>query len=835
MDNCFHCGDECRTTLIKHEDKAFCCHGCKTVYDILNDNDLSYYYDLERTPGTTPVDQEGKFDFLENEQIVAKLLEFDEQGIQVISLLIPTIHCSSCIWVLENLQKLQPAVKTSQVNFPEKTVRITYSSSEMSLQDLVILLSRIGYEPYLSLEDTDEKKSKIDRSLIYKLGVAGFAFGNIMFLSFPEYFEVSDFWLERYKHVFRWLMFTFSLPVVLYSGRDYFTSAIKGLRSRILNIDVPIVIGITVLFLRSFVDILMDWGSGFFDSMAGLVFFLLLGRFFQQQTYAFLSFERDYKSYFPIAVTRLFKSDDGVDLALDDSAFAKARSSKFIPLQNGTKAEQKSNIDKKEQQIQVNELKKGDRILIRNSELLPVDGILIKGNALIDYSFVTGEAEPVSKVSGDSLFAGGRQLAGSIEVEVLKSVEQSYLTQLWSNEIFSKKGRNVFQSLTDKISRRFTVTLLLIAFIATTVWLFIDPTIALNVFTSVLIVACPCAIALAAPFTLGNLLRIFGRHKLYMKDSSSIEQLAHIDLVVFDKTGTLTTNAKNTITYEGVELTEEEKSLLTSTLRSSNHPLSRSLYAVLDKNDIKSLDDFQEDVGKGISGTINNQKIKVGSFEFLGSPEQGAAINTYQNTAVHVCCNDTYKGCFIFFNEYREGVQEVFNQLKKTTQIVILSGDNDGEREHLAQLLPINKSLLFNQKPEDKLNYIKNQQRAGKTVLMVGDGLNDAGALAQSNVGITISENINVFSPACDGILDASRFRDISTFLSISRQGLQTIKYAFIFSLFYNMIGLGFALTGKLAPVVAAILMPLSSISIVIFTTVITYLLGRKLSPKKTT
>ncbi|AGC75320.1 Cu+-exporting ATPase [Nonlabens dokdonensis] len=813
MESCFHCGDECRKTLIKHQEKSFCCNGCKTVYDILNDNDLSYYYDLEHTPGTTPVEQEGKFDFLESNEIISQLLEFNEQGIQVISLLIPSIHCSSCIWVLENLQKLQPGVKTSQVNFPEKTVRITYSSADLNLQDLVLLLSKLGYEPYISLEDTNKQKTDKDRSLIYKLGVAGFAFGNIMFLSFPEYFEVNEFWLEKYKHVFRWLMFIFSLPVVFYSGRDYFISAFKGLRSKILNIDVPIAIGITVLFTRSFVDVLMDWGSGFFDSLAGLVFFLLLGRFFQQKTYAYLSFERDYKSYFPIAVTRIFKNIDG-----DDLAFAKAESGKSS-----------FSTKKSEQQIQVNDLQQGDRILIRNNELLPVDGVLINGNALIDYSFATGEAEPVAKTSGDHLFAGGRQLAGSIEVEVLKSMEQSYLTQLWSNEVFSKKGKNVFQSLTDQISRRFTITLLLIAIVATAVWLFIDTSIALNVFTSVLIVACPCAIALAAPFTLGNLLRIFGRHKLYMKDTSSIEQMAHIDLVVFDKTGTLTTNSKNTITYEGVELDEDEKSLLSSTLRSSNHPLSRSLYEMLDQHDIKTLDDFQEEVGKGVTGTINDQHIKIGSFEFLGSPEQGASVNTHQNTAVHICYNNTYKGCFIFYNEYRDGVQEVFNQLKKSVQIVILSGDNDGEREHLASILPANTTLLFNQKPEDKLNYIKNQQRAGKTVLMVGDGLNDAGALAQSNVGITISENINVFSPACDGILDASRFSDINTFLSISKNGLKTIKYAFIFSLFYNMIGLGFALTGKLAPVVAAILMPLSSISIVIFTTVITYLLGRKL------
>ncbi|MGJ8667277.1 MAG: heavy metal translocating P-type ATPase [Patiriisocius sp.] len=803
METCFHCGDDCTTTIIEHQDKHFCCHGCKTVFDILNDNDLSYYYKLENAPGTRMSRFEGKFDFLENESIVNKLIDFDEQGTQVVTFLIPSIHCSSCIWVLENLNKLNPAVKTAQVNFPKKTVRITYASEILKLHYLVLLLCKIGYEPYISLDDATKKSSNIDRSLIYKLGVAGFAFGNIMFLSFPEYFEVSEFWLDKFKYVFRGLMFAFAMPVVFYSGRDYLISAYKSLRSKMLNIDVPIAIGILVLFIRSTVEVAMDWGTGFFDSLAGLVFFLLLGKFFQQKTYSFLSFERDYKSYFPIAVTRVLNY-------------------------NG-KSSHGSNIS--EEQAQIYDLIKGDRIIIRNGELIPVDGILIKGNALIDYSFVTGEAVPVTKESGDILFAGGRQRAGVIELEVVKQVEQSYLTQLWSNEIFNKNGASVFQSITDQISKRFTVAILSIAIIATVFWTFYQPSLALNVFTAVLIVACPCAIALAAPFTLGNLLRIFGRRNFYIKNSSVIEQLATIDTVVFDKTGTLTTNAKNVIMYEGILLTSEEKSLLTSTLRASNHPLSRSLYTMLADQDICVLDDFKEDVGSGITGISKGNSIKVGSFKFVVNNK--ITVNASANeTTVHVSANDVYKGCYIFYNEYRDGMEAIFEKLSVDFSVAVLSGDNDGEKENLTALLPENTALVFNQKPVDKLHYIKALQEKGHRVLMIGDGLNDAGAIAQSDVGIVISENINVFSPACDGILDATRFKDITTFITLAQKGKKVIAYAFVFSLLYNLIGLTFAVTGNLAPVVAAILMPLSSISIVVFTTLYTYRLGKQLQIK---
>ena len=783
---CFHCGLDCDREHIVFNEKDFCCNGCKTVYQILNQNELGCYYDFEQSPGTIPKDIKGKYDYLDNNDIAEKIIEFNEGNHTVVSLYIPSMHCSSCIWVLENLNKLNKSISQSVVNFPKKEIRITFKNETTSLKEVVELITSIGYEPYISLEDAQTGKQKQDKKLIYQLAIAGFAFGNVMLLSFPEYFQESEFWLNKYKPLFRFLIFAFSVPVVIYSAKDYFISAYKGLKNKILNIDVPIALGISVLFIRSTYEILFNVGQGFFDSLTGLVFFLLLGKMFQKSTYNYLSFERDYKSYFPIAVTKL-------------------------------------NTDGSEESIEVSKIKEGERLLIRNEELIPVDSILIRGEATIDYSFVSGESAPVTKKSGDKLFAGGKQLSGAIEIDVLETVERSYLTQLWSNAAFKETNEHTIKNLTDTISKHFTIIILSVAIIAGIVWWFIDKTQVFNIFTAVLIIACPCALALSAPFAFGNMLRIYGRKKYYLKNANGIEKMAKIDTIIFDKTGTITTNKDANIIYEGEKLTDNETNAIKNIIRFSNHPLNRMLYHFLPEKKEIEITNFKEFTGKGIKAKIDNTTYKLGSCNFVKCTD-----NSKTETNIYIAINNQIKGRFIFKNAYRNGLSEVFNRLKNSYKLIILSGDNDGEKSRLEKIIPNKTEMVFNQKPEDKLNFIKSLQKKGEKVLMIGDGLNDAGALAQSDFGIAISENTNVFSPACDAILDASEFNQLPNFLKWSKQTIKIIKLSFVFSLLYNIIGMYFALTGQLSPIVAAILMPLSSISIVIFVTILTNFVSKK-------
>jgi len=408
-------------------------------------------------------------------------------------------------------------------------------------------------------------------------------------------------------------------------------------------------------------------------------------------------------------------------------------------------------------------------------------------------------------------------------MDVLQSVQQSYLTQLWSNDAFKKDINHGIKNLTDSISKYFTFAILFIALFAGLYWFLKDKSVAFNVVSAILIIACPCALALSAPFALGNMLRIFGRRKFYLKNAQGIEDAAKIDTLIFDKTGTITTNKDTTIVFEGEDLSDTEKQSVRNLIRASNHPLNRMLYDFLPLSDEVKVLNFKETLGKGIQGEIGEEQYVLGSASFLKVKKQ--ALN---ETSVYVSVNGKVKGRFVFKNSYRKGLDNIFNNLSKNYDLVILSGDNEGEQEYLESILPKGTEFAFNQKPEDKLNFIKQKQEQGKKVLMIGDGLNDAGALAQSNFGIALSENTNVFSPASDAILDASRFSDLPKFLNLAKTTISIIKASFVLSFLYNFVGMYFAITNQLSPIIAAILMPLSSISVVVFVTLLTNITAKK-------
>lgn len=778
-DTCYHCGERNPEHPITQDNKYFCCEGCKMVFSILSENDLCNYYTLNETAGTSQRNVNIKaYAYLDQEEVITKLINFTDGQLSTVVFYIPQIHCSSCLWLLENLYKLNQGILSSRVNFLNREVKITYKNSSISLRQVVELLVSIGYAPYIQLNDLEEDtRPRTDKSLFYKLGLAGFTFGNIMLFSFPEYLGLSKSSDDSFSQFFSYLNLALILPVILYSGRDYFKSAIQGLKQKHLNIDVPVSLGILALFLRSVYEILLQIGPGYLDTLAGLIFFLLIGKWFQQATYARISFDRDYKSYFPIACT--------------------VRKGKI------------------ESQVTLDKLQKNDIVIIHHGELIPADGMLVEGEAKIDYSFVTGEAELIRKEKGELLYAGGRQMGANLEIVVTKKVSNSYLTELWNDHTFDKStDQGKVNVLADKVASYFTWTILIIASTTLIFWMRIDAGMAINAFTSVLIIACPCAVALSIPFTFGNVIRIFSKNGIYFKNIQVIESLAKINHIVFDKTGTITNVSNQLVSYQGKALKEEELMLVYSLARQSNHPLSKQIADFHKLSSHLPVADFEEIQGKGIQGMVNSLKIRLGSASFIN---HSSNLKSDNGQTVYLEIDGIVKGFYSIDSHYRKGLKEGLQNLKEIGELSLISGDNDAERKALHSLFPASSPLFFNQKPVDKLKYLKLLRSQGLQVAMIGDGLNDAGALAESDVGVVVTENTSNFTPACDIIMDASKFEKLPSLFSFSKQSINLVYFAYGIALIYNVVGLTYAVQGVLSPVIAAVLMPLSSISIVLF------------------
>ncbi len=773
--SCYHCGDECNTIIKAHE-KNFCCEGCRSVYEILNKNGMCDYYEISNNPGLSQriKVREDKFAFLDEENIQASLINFRDDEQTHVTFYLPQMHCSSCLWLLENLYRLNDGVITSKVNFPRKEADIIFDHNKVSLRKVAELLTSIGYEPYISLNNLKKKTTSYDRSKLFKLGVAGFCFANIMLLSFPEYLGI-DTKEQGLVNIFRYLNLILSLPVFFYSATEFYSSAWSGLKHRFLNIDAPIVLEILIAFGRSVYEVLSGTGGGYFDSMAGIVFFMLVGRVLQDKVYRQLSFERDYTSYFPVAVTLVKEEKDEI--------------------------------------VTLPDIKLDDTLLIHSQELIPADGIITKGKALIDYSFVTGESLPVAKEMGEIVYAGGKQVEGNIEILVIKEVAQSYLTKLWNKEEKQRVVENE-RSFVHMMARYFTVILFSIAIAAAIYWQINDPSKTWNAVTAVLIVACPCALLLSNTFTNGNVLRILGRNEFYLRNAQTIEDIAAVDHIVFDKTGTLTTGRYNDVDYNGQTLSSDLKKKIASLAAQSTHPMSKAILKWLDVSQRYTVQGFKEKAGKGIEGIVAEDVISLGSELFV----TGNRHSKNNQSSVYLSVEGELIGVFTFRNHYRDEIPVLLRKLQKNYSISVLSGDNDGEKNYLERLLGKGHQLLFNKSPEAKLYAIEALQQQGKKVMMIGDGLNDAGALKQADVGIAISEESNSFTPASDAILKADKLKYLYSFIKACKANKKVVLFAFVISVLYNIVGLSFAVQGTLSPLIAAILMPASSLSILLIT-----------------
>jgi Cu+-exporting ATPase len=732
---------------------------------------MDQYYCLNETPGNQIRNAKNKFfPVLDQEAEMNKFITFRDEHIIKVTLFLPDMHCSSCIWLLEHLNKMQDGIIHSAVNFMEKNIYLTLDTTKITLRKTAEFLTTLGYEPQLDQETKVKSHHGLNKKYFIYIGIAGFAFANIMMMSFPEYLGLQSKNEKSIAQYFRYLNLALSLPVLYIAYQAFFVKAYKSIVNKYINIDAPVSLAILVTFIRSVYEIISGTGAGYLDSMSGIVFFMIIGRYFQERTFTTLRFNRNLNAFFPITVEVVHR-----DRTISTT---------------------------------VQEVKVGEILFVRRGEIIPVDGEVREGNSQIDYSYITGESRPIDIFNGKYVFAGGRLLGDSVYVNVLKSFSQSDFTQMWNNEAF-KKEEVEQMNWTDKIGTYFTIVVLFVALMSWMYWLGIDQGKAWNALTAVLIVACPCALLLSSSYTLGFMSRLFARYGLFVKNTGVIDKMASMNSLIFDKTGTLTSDAYQ-VQLKYATWTEEEKLAAMSLMRQSMHPLSQAIL----RNEVSALglpiQSWKEIKGQGIEGWVSDSHVQIGSAEFTGNSTQ-----QHGGSEVFININGKLKAHYSIQSAFKGGALNMLSRLKDYT-LTLLSGDTVEMKNDLSKLLPENMPIHLAQSPQDKLNFVKTLQLNGQHVMMIGDGLNDAGALRQSDIGVAVVDHLHSFAPACDVILDAHHVGALDLFLNAARSARNLIKFGFLYAIIYNCIGLYFAVSASLLPIVAAILMPLSSLGVIL-------------------
>ena len=764
---CRHCGDACDDRPIVGDAGVFCCLGCQSVFALLAHEGLEQFYACADRPGLSQRGVElrapDRFASLDDAAVAAPFLEFDDGRLARARLTVPGLHCVSCVWLLERLWRLDPGVQASEVDLLGQTVRVTYRSERTSLRAIAELMAALGYEPLLAAEHATSGAPTARRRLYRQIGVAGFAFGNIMIFSIPRYAN-GGMLDDGFQRLFDTLNLLFAIPVLLFSAADWFTAAWRSIRTRHVTLELPVALGLAVIFARSVHDIASGAGEGFLDSFSGLVLFLLVGRLVQQKTFARIAFDRTYRSFFPLSV-RLERSG----------------SCDVVPLER---------------------LEPGDHIVVRPQELVPADAVVLDGHGAVDYAFITGEQSPMVAGVGDNVQAGGRVVGSTLRLRVTRPVSHSQLASLWANPLLHAPRRAWITDVADRFGLAFTLLAVALA-LAGAVWWWPDLAMSARVATAVLIIACPCALTLAAPVTLGTALGQLGRSGLHLRHTGVVFDLSRIDAVAFDKTGTLTSAAHPVVVEHG-GLTDRSWRLVRALAAESVHPVSRALAGAGMAGG--TVTDLKEFPGRGVSATVDGRCVRIGRASFTGAPAPSCGDVT------HVAVDDDH-GWARLAVPSREGIDDTVRALSRTHDVRLVSGDHGGDAPHWQPLF--GDGMAFSQSPHAKLSFIQDLQREGRRVLMVGDGLNDAGALAAADVGVAVCDATACVVPACDAMVDGRHVRDLPAYLRYARRARHVIVACFVVSVLYNVVGISLALAGALTPLASAILMPVSSLTVV--------------------
>jgi Cu+-exporting ATPase len=709
-----------------------------------------------------------RFAVLDDADVQRRFIDASGSEETVATFTLPALHCASCVWLLERLYRVDAGIVRSEVDLLRRTIRVAYSPARTTLRRVAEALASVGYDPLVDPERSAGGVPRARRRLYLKIGVAGFAFGNVMLFSIPRYANGAP--LEpQFQRLFDALNLALAVPVLVFSASDYFRTACRALRARTMLLDVPVALGLAALFGRSVADILSGRGEGFLDSFAGLVFFLLIGRLFQQKAFEGMAFDRTVRSFLPLTV--------GIEAG---------------------GAIQRTPLD---------EVRPGDVLVLRPGEVVPADSVLRDAAATLDYAFVSGESAPRALRAGEEAPAGGRIVGQAVRLQVIRPVSHSRLAELWTRPVFARTKPHWITTVSSRFAWHFTVGAIGLALAGAVLW-WPDAAMSLQVATAVLIVACPCALTLAAPVALGTAMGQLGRFGCYLKQPDVVLDLARVSTVAFDKTGTLTLGGGDSVVRH--DLPPEHWDAVRRLAAESVHPISRAIAASAPVV-AGAVSDVHEQTGLGITGFVNGERVVLGRSSFVGR-ETGRVLPDRDDHTWAAVGPDAPRPIVVRPAERRR-MASAISDLRRRYRICLLSGDAPRDARRWSRLF--GGQVRFRLSPDTKLDAVRARQAGGERVLMVGDGLNDAGALAAAEVGFAVSDDTACLVPACDGVIRGDRLPALAGVLSYARLARRVITIAFAVSVAYNAIGIALALAGRLTPLATAILMPVSSLTVI--------------------
>ncbi|MBS3803442.1 MAG: cadmium-translocating P-type ATPase [Oleiphilaceae bacterium] len=798
---CFHCGESAEGSppICLEVDgtwRHFCCQGCQAVCQTIQAEGLSGFYQHRTEPAVTP----RALSESEQEQIreldhplVQEAFVVPVKGGLEAQLLIEGITCAACIWLLENHLARQPGVQLFSVNHSTQRARLVWAPDQTTLSNALFAIHGLGYRARPYQADTAEKVLQTEkRSALIRLCVAGLATMQTMMLAFPLYFELVSDLSGDFVQLFRWFSLLVATPVVLYSARPFFRNALRDLRTRHLTMDVPVATAIGLAYAASAWVTAFGGDEVYFESVCMFTFFLSLGRYIEMQA--------RYRA--GLTGNTLGSVQPSVASRLD----AAGRHPEIVP---------------------VHELREGDLIRIKPGETLPVDGEISAGRSTLNEAALTGEYLPETRQAGDFAHAGSVNGEGPLVIRVLRTGARTRLSGILRilDRVQSEKAPAA--QLADRIARLFVSRVLIIAPLVWLGWWYVGADNAFDITLSVLVVTCPCALSLATPTAITSATMRLRKLGFLPTRSHTLESLGTVDTVIFDKTGTLTEGKLTLVATKvfGHRNETECLKLAAGLEQHSEHPIAQ----VFHHKTSADVSDVRNHVGDGLTGMTNGRKIFIGHADYIAGQVLPPQPEYRSDSGLDVWLADEsqWLACFTLDDQPRSDAAEAVAQLQaRGIRTLLLSGDRSGHVARIARLLNIDEAV-GQATPERKLETLQELARQGRSIMMVGDGLNDLPSMADAKVSVAMGSAADLTRLKADAVLLNGQLRQLVAAMATSRNTRRVIRQNMTWALAYNLCALPLAAAGMVPPWLAAIGMSASSLLVVLNA----LRLGREKSP----